>query len=482
MSTHTFLWHDYETFGAVPRRDRPAQFAAIRTDAELNEIGDPIMLYCQPAPDFLPDPQSCLITGITPQQCLEWGVPEHQFAKQVEAAFSQPGTIGVGYNTIRFDDEFTRFLFWRNLIDPYAREWQNNCGRWDLLDVVRMTYALRPEGIEWPLREDGKPSFRLEHLSAANGLAHEAAHDALSDVRATIALARLIRQKQPKLFDFCLELRRKDKAAAEMGLHLQPAQRQPFLHVSGMFPAERGCIGLVWPMAQHPTNKNEILVWDCRHDPAELFGLDVDTIRLRMFTRSAELPEGVTRLPIKSVHLNKSPMLVGNLKTLRPELAARWDIDLEQGHAHARAFAQGPDMAGVWAQVFQRPAAAGGADVDEDLYGGFVSNGDRRKLEALRAESPEQLAGARPSFEDERLAELLFRYRARNFPHTLSPAEAQRWEEHRAARLFDGDGGARTIEQLFGEIDALSDNADERAEDILGALYDYAESIAPSRR
>ncbi|OON63985.1 exodeoxyribonuclease I [Massilia sp. KIM] len=481
MSTHTFLWHDYETFGATPRRDRPAQFAAIRTDAALNEIGEPIMLYCQPANDFLPDPQSCLITGITPQQCLERGVPEYEFARRIEAAFSEPGTVGVGYNTIRFDDEVTRFLFWRNLIDPYAREWQNGCGRWDLLDVVRMVYALRPEGIEWPTREDGKPSFRLEHLSAANGLAHDSAHDALSDVRATIALARLIRDKQPRLFDFCLELRRKDRVAAEMGLHLDPSQRQPFLHVSGMFPVEYGCLGLVWPLAQHPTNKNEILVWDLRHDPSELFGLDVETIRMRMFTRSAELPEGVSRLPVKSVHLNKSPMLVGNLKTLKPELATRWDIDLERGRAHAAIAAAGRDMKSVWAQVFQKPAAGDAVDVDEDLYGGFVSNGDRRKLESLRAEAPAALAGQRPSFEDERLSELLFRYRARNFPHTLSEQEMQRWEDHRAARLFDGAAGARTVEQLFGEIDALSETADERAEEILGALYDYAEQIAPAR-
>jgi exodeoxyribonuclease-1 len=481
MSTHTFLWHDYETFGAQPRRDRPAQFAAIRTDAELNEVGEPLMLFCQPANDYLPDPQSCLITGITPQQALDAGVPEHEFARQVEAAFAEPGTIGVGYNTIRFDDEVTRFLFWRNLLDPYAREWQNNCGRWDLLDVVRMTYALRPEGIQWPRHPDGRPSFRLEDLTRANGLSHEAAHDALSDVRATIALARLIRSKQPRLFDFCLELRRKDKVASEMGLHLAPAQRQPFLHVSGMFPAEQGCLGLVWPLAQHPSNKNEILVWDCRHDPSELFGMDVDTIRLRMFTRNADLPEGVTRLPVKSVHLNKSPMLVGNLKTLSPAMAQRWGIDLDQGRAHAELAARGPDMAAVWAQVFQKPAAASDTDVDEDLYGGFVSNNDRRKLESLRMQTPAQLAATRPSFEDERLAELLFRYRARNFPQTLSGEEMAAWEEHRAARLLDGAGGARSVDQLFSEIDALSETADERAEDILGALYDYAEGIVPSR-
>jgi exodeoxyribonuclease-1 len=481
MSTHTFLWHDYETFGAQPRRDRPAQFAAIRTDADLNEIGEPLMLFCQPANDYLPDPQSCLITGITPQQCLELGVPEHEFARQIEAAFAEPGTVGVGYNTIRFDDEVTRFLFWRNLLDPYAREWQHNCGRWDLLDVVRMTYALRPEGIAWPTHPDGRPSFRLEDLTRANGLSHESAHDALSDVRATIALARLIRSKQPRLFDFCLELRRKDKVASEMGLHLERGSRQPFLHVSGMFPAEQGCLGLVWPLAQHPSNKNEILVWDCRHDPSELFGLDVETIRLRMFTRTADLPEGVTRLPIKSVHLNKSPMLVGNLKTLSSAMATRWGIDLEQGRAHAQLAANGPDMAAVWAQVYQKPAASNDTDVDEDLYGGFVSNNDRRKLESLRMQTPAQLALVRPSFEDERLAELLRRYRARNFPETLSETEMEAWEEHRAARLFDGAGGARTVDQLFGEIDALSETADERAEEILGALYEYVEAIAPSR-
>lgn len=483
VSNHTFLWHDYETFGAVPRRDRPAQFAAIRTDAELNEIGEPVMIYCQPAPDYLPDPQACLITGITPQHCLEHGMPEHEFARQICEAFSEPGTVGVGYNTIRFDDEVTRFLFWRNMIDPYAREWQNGCGRWDLLDVVRMTYALRPDGIQWPMREDGKPSFRLEDLTRANGLAHEAAHDALSDVRATIAMARLIRSKQPKLFDFCLELRRKDKVAGEMGLHLERSQRLPVLHVSGMFPAERGCLGLVWPLASHPTNKNEVLVWDCRHDPSELFALSVDTIRERLFTRAAEMPEGVSRLPIKSVHLNKSPMLVGNLKTLNPVLAAKWELDVEQCLAHARIAAGGPDMSAVWQKVFQRPGAEPGAgvDVDEDLYGGFVSQGDRRQLEALRIEQPARLAQRQPSFEDERLAQLLFRYRCRNFPHTLQEHELESWEAHRAARLFDGLGGARTIEQLFAEIDALSETADERAEEILGALYDYAESIAPQR-
>ena len=478
---HTFLWHDYETFGAKVRRDRPAQFAAIRTDAELNEVGEPLMLYCQPAPDYLPDPASCLITGITPQQCLAHGVPEHQFAARIEEAFSQPGTIGVGYNTIRFDDEITRFMFWRNLIDPYAREWQNDCGRWDLLDVVRMTYALRPDGITWPRKEDGSPSFKLEHLSKANGLVHEAAHDALSDVRATIALARLIRQHNIRLFDFALGLHKKDRVAAELGLPTTPQQARPFLHISGMFPADQGCLAVMWPLASHPTNKNELIAWDLSHDPIELASLNADTMRQRLFTRTEALPEGMTRLPVKTIHLNKSPMVIGNLNTLRPEMAQRWGIDVEQAKQHAAVARDLPDMSAIWPQVFSRLDAAGAEapDVDQDLYGGFIGNGDRRRLNQLRALSPGQLAASRSSFDDPRLEELLFRYRARNFPDSLTPEEVQRWDAHRAACLFDGAGGARTVDQLFGEIDALSETADERGEAILGALYDYAEAIAP---
>ncbi|NMM89065.1 exodeoxyribonuclease I [Rhodococcus sp. SRB_17] len=482
MSPHTFLWHDYETFGADTRRDRPAQFAAIRTDADLNEIGAPLMLYCQPANDYLPDPQSCLITGITPQIAWDRGVSEREFAARIEAEMAQPGTIGVGYNTLRFDDEITRFMFWRNLIDPYAREWQNQCGRWDLLDVVRMAYALRPDGIAWPTKEDGTPSFRLEDLSRANGLLHEAAHDALSDVRATIALARLVRQHNAKLFDFALGLHKKDRVAAELRLPATALTARPFLHVSGMFPAERGCLAVMWPLASHPTNKNEIIAWDLAHDPRELATLDTDTLRLRMFTRSADLPEGVARLPIKTVHLNKSPMVVGNLNTLTPALAQRWGLDMDQAMAHAQAARDLPDMSAIWPAVFARPKDEGGApDVEQDLYGGFVGNNDRRRLNELRALSGEQLARARTGFDDPRLTELLFRYRARNFAATLSPEETERWDAHRAARLFDGAGGARTVEQLFTEIDQLSETADERAEGILGALYDWADAIAPER-
>lgn len=477
----TFLWHDYETFGVLPRRDRPAQFAGIRTDAELNEVAAPVEWFCQPAPDYLPQPEACLLTGILPQTCLQRGVPEHAFAAQILAELGRPGTVGVGYNTIRFDDEVTRFLFWRNLIDPYAREWQNECGRWDLLDVVRCTYALRPEGIEWPHHDDGRPSFKLEHLSAANGLMHDAAHDAVSDVRATIALARLIKERQPRLWSFCLKLRHKAAVLEEMGG--VGAGGRPFLHISGMYGADKGCLAVVWPLAPHPTNKNEVIVWDLAHNPAELMALTKDDMRLRLFSKADALPEGVSRLPIKTIHINKSPIVISNLKTLSPEMAQRWGVDMAQALRHAEAAASvAPKLAGMWPEVFARPEAAAGArgvDVDEDLYGGFLGREDRNRLDRLRALSPDALAQARAGFDDPRLEELLFRYRARNFPHTLSDEDAQRWQAHCAARLHEGQGGSLTVQAFMDEIDTLSEAADERGQDILGALMDYAEHIAP---
>jgi exodeoxyribonuclease I len=471
---HTFLWHDYETFGTQPRRDRPSQFAAIRTDAQLNAIGEPMMLYCKPAPDYLPDPQACLITGITPQICLEQGVSEYRFAAEIERALSQPTTIGVGYNSIRFDDEFTRFMFWRNLIDPYAREWQNNCGRWDLMDVARAAYALRPEGIAWPKNNEGHVSFRLEDLTKANGLQHESAHDALSDVRATIALAKLIRDHQPRLFDFCFTLRQKDRVVEEIGMQIDPAMRQPFLHISGMFSPERGCMALMLPLAQHPTNKNEIIAWDLSEDPTELLSLDADTIRARIFTKTDELPEGVARLPVKSIHLNRSPVVIGNLRTLTPEMAERWGIDVDAAKEFARQASAAPELAKkmttLWRDVYrQTPEVA--VDVDEDLYGGFIGNGDRRQLNRARTLSPQALATTKFSFEDGRLDELLFRYRARNFPETLTPEEKKHWREHCMMRLGNRDAWLQ-------EVTRLSDNADERGQAVLAALREYGETLA----
>lgn len=472
----SFFWHDYETFGRSPRFDRPAQFAGIRTDAELNEIAEPVEWFCQPDPELLPEPEAVLLTGILPQHCLARGLPEPAFAAAIERELATPGTIGVGYNTLRFDDEFTRFLFWRNLLDPYAREWQNGCGRWDLLDLVRACYALRPQGLAWPLGADGRTSFKLELLSQANGLLHEAAHDAVSDVRATIALARLIRRQQPRLFEFALKLRQKDAVWAEIG-----SQPRPLLHVSGRYGVDRGCIAIVWPLAPHPRNKNELIVWDLGADPSELFDLRPEAIRARLFVAADELPAGTTRLPIKTIHINKSPFVCSSLQTLSEAQAERFGIDRAQALRHAeRLRDHGGLLDGLWPEVFLPYQADGPVPAEADLYGGFVPAADRSLLTQLRGLPPEQLAErvheGRVAFADPRLTELLWHYRARHHGAQLTEAEARTWLHERAQRLHGGGRLASYLERL----DQLQmERDDERSQALLEALVDWVEQIAP---
>ena len=367
--TTTFYWHDYETFGADPARDRPSQFAGIRTDQDFNSIDEPLTIYCQPAGDMLPHPDACLITGITPQQAREKGVPEAQFIARIHQELAQPGTCAVGYNSIRFDDEVTRYTLYRNFYDPYGREWQNGNSRWDIIDLVRVCCALRPEGIEWPLHDDGTPSFKLEHLSVANGIAHEAAHDALSDVHATIGLAKLIRDKQPKLFDYVFKLRNKREVAKLINV----VEQKPLLHTSAMFPASRYCTTLVMPLCVHPSNSNGVIAYDLTVDPMSLLELDSEAILERLYTPTAELPEGVERIALKTIHLNRSPV-VATTALLNDDVAQRLQLDLPQARQHYQQLKAASGLVEKLREVFSHNAFAPHTDPDVMLYsGGFAS-------------------------------------------------------------------------------------------------------------
>ncbi|PVY79301.1 exodeoxyribonuclease I subunit C [Tamilnaduibacter salinus] len=480
--TTTFYWHDYETFGADPVHDRPAQFAGVRTDADLNIIEDPMVLYCQPTEDYLPDPGACLITGITPQTARSEGVPEAEFISRIHEAFSQPGTCVVGYNSLRFDDEVTRHTLYRNLRDPYAREWQNGNSRWDIIDMVRLTHALRPEGINWPTHVDGTPSFRLEELTEANNIAHGSAHDAMSDVEATIALAKLIRDRQPKLYEYVLSHRDKHSARAMLDL----STFKPVLHVSSMYSAAMGCCALVAPVAQHPVNRNAVIVYDLRHDPTELVNADVGTIRERLFTRNEDMPEGQTRFPLKTVHLNKCPVLVpaAMLKTLSDERQQALALNGDELRDHLQVLRQAPGLSETLAEVYQptdTPADDPG-DPDEQLYsGGFIPPGDRRKLDELLRQPPEFLGEEAPDFEDSRLPEMLFRYRARNYPQSLTPEEQERWEQFRQVRLMKPGRGWRSLEGYMSDLQQRLQSGDlsQRDRNLLDDLYLYGESLIP---
>ena len=241
----SFLFYDLETFGSDPRRTRIAQFAAVRTDAELRIIEEPISFFVQPADDLLPSPDATMVTGLAPQRALAEGVPEAEAFSRIFEEMARPQTCTLGYNSLRFDDEFVRHTLFRNFFDPYEREWRNGNSRWDLLDVLRLAHALRPDGIVWPRREDGATSFKLEHLVLANDVRQGDAHEALSDVYATLGMARLLRQHQPRLWEYALKLRDKRHVA---GL-LDPFAMQPLLHVSQRYPASRLCAAVVLPLA-----------------------------------------------------------------------------------------------------------------------------------------------------------------------------------------------------------------------------------------
>ncbi|HQT26100.1 MAG TPA: exodeoxyribonuclease I, partial [Burkholderiales bacterium] len=423
----SLYWHDYETFGTDPARDRPAQFAGLRTDEELNIVGEPLVIYCRPPCDSLPQPESCLVTHITPLKAEREGLNEAEFIAKIERELAHPGTCGVGYNSIRFDDEFTRNILYRNFFDPYAREWQNGCSRWDIIDMMRLMRAFRPEGMEWPLGPDGRPSFRLEELTAANGIAHESAHDALSDVRATIDLARLVRKRQPKLYDYVYKYRDKKLVSGLLAL------RVPLIHVSSMYPSETGSTALVLPIATHPVNRNEVVVYDLSRDPSDLLHLDATEIRRRIFTPKEALDGD--RIPLKTIHVNKCP-IVATEKLLTPEIAKRLGIDVADCHEHAERIMSAEGLEEKIEEVFSRSEREPLQDPDLALYGGgFFSNADRAKMEIIRSTPAGKLGDLRLEYDDARISEMLFRYRARNYPETLSSSEQARWKAFRESRL-----------------------------------------------
>ncbi|TLP60192.1 MULTISPECIES: exodeoxyribonuclease I [Pseudomonas] len=466
MSSSIF-WHDYETTGINPRSDRPLQMAGVRTDLDLNEIEAPINLYCRPSDDILPHPAACLVTGITPQQLVERGLCEAEFMTRVHSELARPGTCGAGYNTLRFDDEVTRYSLYRNFFDPYAREWQGGNSRWDLIDVVRTAYALRPEGIVWP-QQEGRTSLRLELLSKANGLEHGHAHEALSDVRATIGLARLIRSKQPKLYDWLFQLRSKHKVQEQIRL------LQPLVHITGRFSADRKYIGVVLPLAWHPRNRNALIVCDLGQDNSPLLQESAQTLRQRLYMRREEMSDGQLPVPLKLVHINRCPV-VAPLSVVRPADEQRLGLDMSELQRRAEQLANQQD---IWRDkleiIYQEEGGAASEDPEQQLYDGFIGDRDRRLCEQVRMADPAQLGQGHWMFDDPRLPELLFRYRARNFADTLNEQEQARWQVFCEQRLSNRQMGApNTVGDFEQACQSRWGEADEAGRQVLQAWLEH---------
>jgi exodeoxyribonuclease-1 len=473
----SFLFYDLETSGVNPREDRVMQFAAQRTDDQLKPIGEPYNYFIKLTPDILPDPQAILITGITPQKTRSEGYTEAEFLSLFHKEIATPGTIFTGFNSVRFDDEFMRYMQYRNFRDPYEWSWKDNRSRWDMLDVVRMTRALRPDGIQWPFASDGTPTNRLELLSELNQLEHLSAHDALSDVQATIALARLIRDKQPKLFDFLLEMRNK-RAVAEL-----VESDAPFIYSSGRYANEFQKTAAAYYLGK-TDQAQTALVYDLRYNPEAYQDVTADELVEAMRTPMDERPFPI---PFKQLKYNRCPA-VAPLGVLDEASQKRLEIDLDTVKKHTAILKKlRPQLADTFrqaltqlAEVRQQTLVQDEVEVDSQLYEGFIPDEDKPIMRDVITATPEKLQPDNFRFKDERLQHLLPLYKARNYQESLTADEHTAWESFRHRRLVSGGEQSR-LHQFAEKLQqqAKAPQITDQQRFLLEELQLYAESIAP---
>jgi len=466
----TLFFYDLETSGLNPRQDRIMQFAGQRTDMNLEPIGEPYNLLVTLNDDTLPSPDALMVTGITPQKTVDEGYTEAQFARMLSEEIFTPDTIAVGFNNIRFDDEFIRHLLWRNFHDPYEWSWKDGRSRWDLLDVVRLTRALRPEGIKWPLDAKGEPSNRLELITSANGIAHENAHDALADVTALIAVTKLIKQKQPQLYDYLLKMR--DKKLVQQLVNLD--DKKPFIYASGRYDKEFAKTTVAFPLT---TSRNGgVVVYDLRYDPTPFVGLSAEELAKKTFASWEERQaEDFVKLPVKELQYNRCPA-VAPLGVL--EQGDGWQkisLSAEIVQQHQHILLNHPDFAEKLRSIFEnKPAFKKLPDPEAQLYDGFLHDRDRLRVEAVRNADERELADFHPEFQDERLAPLLLHYKARNFPRSLSEDDLVQWETWRAQHL------QAQLPGFMASLQRLAPTATDEQQFILQELQLWAEAVLPA--
>lgn len=474
----TLYFYDLETSGINPRSSRIMQFAGQRTDLDLVPIGDPDNIIVKLSEDILPDPDAIMITGISPQQTLADGIIEADFLDYFHKKIALKGTIFAGFNTIRFDDEFIRFTNYRNFYDAYEWQWQDQRSKWDILDVVRMTRALRPDGINWPFTPDGKASNRLELLTSVNRLDHFNAHDALSDVNATIAVARLIKQKQPKLFDYLLSMRDKNAIAKLVN------SSEPFVYTSGRYSAEFEKTTVVISIASHPVQKGSVFVYDLRYDPAPF--ADMSPEQLAELMAKYKFEEGDLRLPVKQLQFNKCPA-VAPMNVLDMASKNRLKIDTEIVNNNLQKLAKIEDFGDRIQEAVrinekqrQQSIVSDINIVDNQLYDGFFNDYDKEKMRLVRESKQDQLADLSLDFADSRLGNLLLLYKARQFPSSLNIDEQSEWQTYKKQKILDGDQES-PLAKYFSRIDQLSKQSGltKNQQYLLEELKLYGQSIVP---
>lgn len=466
----TFFFYDLETSGLSARDDRIMQFAGIRTDEYFEQVGEPYNLLVALNDDTLPSPDALMVTGISPQKTLDEGYTETQFAKILIEEIFTPETVVVGFNNIRFDDEFIRHLLWRNFYDPYEWSWRDGRSRWDMLDVVRMTRALRPDGINWPVTEDGKPTNRLELLTKLNDIAHEHAHDALADVIALIEVTKLIQQKQPQLFDYLFSMR--DKKAVQKLVNLD--DKQPFVYTSGRYGSEHDFTTVAFPLTSG--KNNNVVVYDLRVDPTPFLGMSAKELAAKLYAPWEQRKDPTfVPLPVKELQYNRTPAVAPLGVLEKAEGWKRIGIDTATVERHRQVLLGAPQLAENIRSLFEaKPEYSKSPDPEGQLYDGFLNDRDRLRVETVRNAPERELADFHPEFSDERLDPLLLHFKARNYPRTLTQSEVAQWEAWRSERL------QRQFPKFMKSLNRLASEADDQKQFMLEELKLWAESVMPS--
>lgn len=474
----SFYFYDLETSGINPRTSRIMQFAGQRTDMNLKPVAEPDNILIKLSPDILPEPDAVLITGITPQATQADGITEYEFLKYFTEQIATPETIFVGYNNVSFDDEFMRFTHYRNFYDAYEWSWRDDRSRWDILDVVRMTRALRPDGIEWPFSSDGKPANKLELLTAVNNLEHSHAHDALSDVNATIAVARLIYNKQPKLFEYLLSMRNKNKVKelVESG--------KPFVYSSGSYPNAYQKTTIVSHLGEH-SGKQGSLVYDLRRDPKDFVELKPEELAKIWYERTEDETK---RFPVRTIQYNKCPavapssVIEGNKSSqenikIDLEVVASNKAELEK---HPEFYSNLKKALKILEKQSQTTFLANEANVDTQLYDGFFGEQDKTFMSVVRAADADEIASLNIEFSDPRLNGLLPLYKARNFINRLDEVDIVAWEKYKYNYLMSGGNSSR-MAKFFTRLGELSktNNLSTSKQYLLEELQLYGQSIMP---
>lgn len=476
----SLYFYDLETSGVNPKKDRVMQFAGQRTNLDLEPIQDPDVFYVKMTDDVLPDPGAILVTGITPQQTISDGISEKEFADFIYNKVAIPQTTIVGYNSVRFDNEFIRFLLYRNYFDAYEWSYKNNVSVWDLLDVVRMTRALRPDGIKWPFASDGKPTNRLEKLTDINKIDHIGAHDALSDVKATIGVAKLIKKHQPKLFSYLYDMRSKQAVINLVNSGM------PFVYTSGRYDANYQKTTVAINLCEHPVyGASRVIVYDLRYDPTEFLGLSIEKLIERMqFTKDKE---ALARVPVKALTINRCPA-VAPITVLTGKAQKFISLNIKTIDKHLNILKSDPTFVGRITDALQQIHKKTQAHflteplaVDAQLYDGFINDADKKTMAKVREYTAKTILDFNPSYYDERLSQLWLLYKARQFPQSLSEQEQVDYQRYKTDKMLAGGKDSDLAKYIADIQQRVQDiNITPRNKSLLEDLYLWAEYINPS--